>query len=112
MNTRTEKREERRKLIFAMIEAGKSRTATGKALGCSGANVSQIVRSYKPELMLRSHAGRDARNWGGRSVAKLQPDHIDFIKKEAKSHGVTPAEMARNLLVDAIFDAMDGKNVL
>lgn len=96
----------RREEIFAMIEQGKSRKEVALAANCTVSNISQLLRVYKPELLLFTQK-RGVQNWSGRSVAKMQPDHVEFIKKEAKAAGVSPAEMARALIVDAIFDAMD-----
>lgn len=96
----------RRDEIFAMIEQGKPRKEVARAANCTISNISKLIRVYRPELRCVTQK-RGIKNWGGCSVAKLQPDHVEFIKKEAKASGVSPAEMARALLVDAIFDAME-----
>lgn len=107
MNDRAARQKQRRDMILFMLENGKTRTQTGRALGCSSANVSQIVKRYAPKAIKQRFPC--SKGWGGRVVAKMQPEHIEFVVSEAKANGVSPEIMARSLLVDAIFEAMEGK---
>lgn len=69
-----------------------STTEIAHRLGCSIANVSQT---------LLHHAQRDFR------IAALPPDHYLWLESEARRADVRPAEMARCMLIDAIYEAME-----
>lgn len=78
-------------LIIDLYHQGLPRHEIAKRAKCSEVNVSIHIKRHKA--------------WSGR-VAPLPKDKADWLKADAAASGVTPDELARAMLVDAIAAEM------
>jgi DNA-binding LacI/PurR family transcriptional regulator len=81
--------------ILSFHNEGASITEIARRAGCTVENVCNTLRKKGA--------------WNGTKIARVTPSANEYVCREAKKHGVTPAEMARSLLNDAIYDATGGK---
>jgi len=91
--------------ILSLYEEGLPPTSIARLLGCKVPNVYKTLQRNK--RLKKGHTEVRIK------LTALPDDQWRWLTAEAKRHNVTPIELARAMLVDAIFEAAeeDGQNV-